>query len=157
MFEECQRAQDLEDFRGSAAWRLICDPSDDEGIMPVPEACGAVWEDEDEAEDEASEDEATEDRDKTNHSLTTSANSSAAHSITTYQATTAPATAAIAESDSAGLRPSVAKPITAKINWNGQMGLRALQPALVPPAGIGAARSSWLNRYSLSGKNSSRC
>ena len=34
--------------------------------MPVPEACGAVWEEEDEAEDEAAED-----RDKTNHSLTT--------------------------------------------------------------------------------------
>ena len=39
--------------------------------MPVPEACGAVWEEEDEAEDEAAEDEAAEDRDKTNHSLTT--------------------------------------------------------------------------------------
>ena len=36
--------------------------------MPVPEACGAVWEEEDEAEDEAAEDEAAEDRDKTNHS-----------------------------------------------------------------------------------------
>ena len=39
--------------------------------MPVPEACGAVWEEEEEAEDEAAEDEAAEDRDKTNHSLTT--------------------------------------------------------------------------------------
>ena len=61
MFEEYQRAQDLEDFRGSAAWRLICDPSDDEGMMPVPEACGAVWEEEGEAEDEAAEDEADDD------------------------------------------------------------------------------------------------
>ena len=63
MFEEYERALDFELMRGSAAWRRICDPSDDEGMMPVPEACGAVWEEEDEAEDEAAEDDqATADR-----------------------------------------------------------------------------------------------
>jgi hypothetical protein len=63
MFEEYERALDFELMRGSAAWRRICDPSDDEGMMPCPEACGAVWEEEDEAEDEAAEDDqATADR-----------------------------------------------------------------------------------------------
>ena len=84
MFEEYQRAQDLEDFRGSAAWRLICDPSDDEGMMPVPEACGAVWEEEGEAEDEAAEDEAAEmaaKRVRRAERERRSANSSATHSI----------------------------------------------------------------------------
>ena len=61
MLEEYERALDFERIRGSAAWRRICDPSDDEGIMPCPEACGAVWEEEGEAEDEAAEDEADDD------------------------------------------------------------------------------------------------
>ena len=59
MFEEYQRAMDFEHIRGSAeysaAWRRICDPSDDEGMMPCPEACGAVWEEEGEAEDETAD------------------------------------------------------------------------------------------------------
>ena len=52
--------------------------------MPVPEACGAVWEEEGEAEDEAAEDEAAEmaaKRVRRAERERRSANSSATHSI----------------------------------------------------------------------------